>query len=344
MRNPIRHIAAALLCLALATAGCVSANKSAATTDIGPAPTYEATKSGDLAAHQRVAVLALELARKGILPPGPDVALARDAVVHLPAPPQGFREIGSTVSGADHLGDGLYSLEVARSFEDGYGRRESVLDLAVYTLYSPDARANKARADALRADYVSAMRGASGETRAEIGQAVADYQRSAGLLPDGVLGPTTASALATSTNIQEFQALTSAPLYAAAPELEFHLLDESYGRNAAATYLNGYDSLLAVRQRAVAPGQYAATVKKGGRYLALVYFKDRAAPGTLIQVAFSSDAGGPDSRSASQSPVMYADGTDYPVIVTPVTLKNTSGSLYAHVLVNGRVNGSVRLK
>ncbi|MGE4193818.1 MAG: peptidoglycan-binding domain-containing protein [Pseudodesulfovibrio sp.] len=344
MRNPTRHIAVALLCLALATAGCVSANKNTAATAVAPAPTYQPMMDGELAGHQQIAALTLDLARRNILPPGPDVTLAKDAFVRLPPAPQGFRETGSAVSGAAQPGDGLYSLEMVRTFEDGYGRRSAVLDLAVYTLYKPDGRADKARAEALRADYVTAMRGSSGETRAEIGQAVADYQRKAGLLPDGVLGPQTAASLAASTNIQEFQALTSTPLYTASPEIEFHLMDESYGRNAPATYLNGYGSLLAVRQQAVQPEQYAATVKKGGQYLALVYFKDLPAPGTLIQMAFSSSAGSAGSRSDSQSPVMYAEGTDWPVIVTPVTLKNTSGSLYAHVLVNGRINGSIKLK
>ena len=299
---------------------------------------------GELAGHQQLASLTLDLARRNILPPGPDVTLAQDAFVRLPPAPQGFRETGSAVSGAAQPGDGLYSLEVVRTFEDGYGRRSSVLDLAVYTLYKPDGLADKARAEALRADYVTAMRGSSGE----------DPRRNRpgrGRLPaQGRAAPGRRARPADRRvpgRVNEHPGIPGAhldPAVRGQPEIEFHLLDESYGRNAPTTYLNGYGSLLAVRQQAVPPEQYAATVKKGGQYLALVYFKDLPAPGTLIQMAFSSSAGSAGSRSDSQSPVMYAEGTDWPVIVTPVTLKNTSGSLYAHVLVNGRINGSIKLK
>jgi hypothetical protein len=128
MRNPTRHIAVALLCLALATAGCVSANKNTAATAVAPAPTYQPRMDGELAGHQQIAALTLDLARRNILPPGPDVTLAKDAFVRLPPAPQGFRETGSAVSGAAQPGDGLYSLEMVRTFEDGYGRRSAVLD------------------------------------------------------------------------------------------------------------------------------------------------------------------------------------------------------------------------
>jgi peptidoglycan hydrolase-like protein with peptidoglycan-binding domain len=344
MRHLPILLAGTLLCLALAAGGCVTGSGSTATAG-RQMPTYRALpSSGPLDGEAQLAAVTLDLARNNVLPDGPLVTLAPDATVALAPAPPGFSETGKGIANADQLGDGLYSVEVVRQYEDGLGRRAMVLDLAVYALFEPDNRALNTRAGELRAAYVAAMRSNDPAVSAAMTSFVSDFQQEYGLRPSGALDPRTATAMAAATPIQTFQILASAPLYAETPRFEFHLLDESYGRNAPDTYLRGFESLPAVRAEAVPDGQYASASARGGRYLALVHFLDRLPPGTPVQVAFS----GYETRKARErdatSPVLYADGRSWPVLVVPVTLKGVTGKLYAHVLAGGRILGTVRLK
>lgn len=344
MRHASILLAVPLLCLALAAGGCVTGS-GGRTADAGPAmPTYRPLAPGELSREAQLAAVTLDLARKGILPEGPLATLAPDAPVALSPAPPGFRETGKGVTGADHLDDGLYTVEFVRQYEDGLGRRATVLDLAVYTLFEADRGALNARADDLRAAYAAAMRNGDPDARRDMTRFVTDFQRDYGLRQSGALDPGTATAMAAATPVQTFQALVSTPLYAQIPRFELHLLEETYGRNAPETYLMGFESLPAVRAQAVPEAGYASSSARGGRYLALVHFLDRLPPGTPVQVAFSGYENRKANEAGTASPTLYADGRSWPVLVVPVTLKSATGKLYAHVLAGGRIIGTVRLK
>ena len=343
MRYVYSFFAWALLCLTVTACVTGSGGPSA---DTGPDRMAYRPQPvlGPLDSEAQLAALTLDLAREGILPDGPLVTLAPNAPVALPLAPAGFRETSKGVTNASHLDDGLFTVEVVRQYEDGLGRRATVLDLAVYTLFEPDSRALNTRADELRSAYASAMRSPDPNVRRGMADFVIDFQQEYGLRPNGALDPQTSTAMAAATPIQTFQALVSAPLYAETPRFEFNLLEETYGRNAPDTYLNGFESLLEVRAKAVPAGRYGSVSARGGRYLALVHFLDRLPPGTPVQVAFSGyETRKANERDAASAP-LYADGRSWPVLVVPVTLKTVTGKLYAHVFAGGKILGTIRLK
>ncbi|EGB14746.1 hypothetical protein DND132_1539 [Pseudodesulfovibrio mercurii] len=356
MRQTSMLLAGALLCLTLAAAGCVTGSGSTSAASASSSSASSAANADgrekriyqprqvDLDGRSLLAAVTLDLARNGILPSGPLVTMAPDATVALAPAPAGFRETDRAVTGADQLGDGLYALEAARRYEDGLGRRAAFLDLAVYTLFDPENSELNRRAEELRSAYVAAMRSNDPAMRQAMARFVTDFQNQYGLRADGALTPQTAMAMAAATPVQTFQILASTPLYAETPRYEIHLLDETYGRNAPDTYLKGFDSLPAIRGRAVPEGQYQAAAAKGGRYLIMVHFLDQLPPGTPVQVALSPNETRKGTDRKAASPMFYADGRSWPVLVVPATLKGVTGKLWVHVLVNDAILGSIRLK
>lgn len=343
MRKLHSFITAALLCLTLAAAGCVTGGASSNAPVLEPyRPTP--TMGGGLYTDEQIAVAALDMARQGVAPQGTTVTMAPDGVINLLPAPNNCTQKHVGVTGTSQLNDGLYAVEVAREFEGDFGCRTTILDMALYTLYKPDNSALPAMAEEIMADYKAVMQTGTQTMKAEMTATVRSFQEGAGLKADGVLGPNTATAMAATMNIQEFQALMSTTLYAEQPRFEIYLLEESVAKSAPQTYLNGFASLEAVRARAIPPSQYKEAARKGGQYLTIVYFMDRVAPGTPIQIAYSPYDNRKDIDRKATARAVYSDGTTWPVVVTPVTFKNVTGKLYAHVIASGTIIGSTQLK
>ncbi|WP_319542984.1 peptidoglycan-binding domain-containing protein [uncultured Pseudodesulfovibrio sp.] len=332
-----------LLMLLGISSGCVSSGSS---TQAPETPVYQPQITGEkvLYPDEQTAVTTLALAKKGILPQDGAITMAPNATVALAQPAPGFSVTQEGVSGIRQLPDGNLAVEVLCEYQDTLGRKASMLDVATYTLRQPTGQECKTVSENMVAEYTTTMKNCTPEVQQQTMESIKDFQTSAGLKSDGILGQQTAMAMAQGMEFQEFTSLVSAPIYTTNPRFEIYFIDEVVAKNAPDTYLKGFDSLDAVRVKAIPSSQFAARAKNGGKYLALIYFMDQLPKDTPIQIGLSQFSTRKDTdRKATMQPV-YSTGRDWPVIVAPFSLANTNSKLYAHVMVSGEIAGTTQLK
>lgn len=333
----------ALLVILGFTSGCVTSGSS---TKAPATPAYQPQITGEKSLYpdEQVAVTTLALAKKGILPQNGVISMAPDATVTLAQPASGFSVTQEGVTGIRQLQNGDIAVEVLCEYQDSLGRKASMLDMVTYTLRHPTGQEATTVSKNMVAEYKTTMENCTPEMQQQTMESIKTFQTSAGLTPDGVLGPQTAMAMAQGMEFQEFTGLISAPIYSTTPRFEIYFIDEVVAKSAPDTYLKGFNSLETVRIKAIPAAQFAARAKSGGKYLALIYFMDQLPKDTPIQIGLSEFSTRKDNdRKATMKP-MYATGRDWPVVVAPFSLKKVNSKLYAHVLISGEIAGTTKLK
>ena len=336
-----------LLCSLMAcvlSAGCVTSSTTKAPQL--PVLRHQAVADDQVSGADMAALTTLELARKGVLPDSGLFGMAPDAIVELMNPEPGFSETDVQVTGVSTAQDGRVKVDVLRKFEDGNGRTQSILDMVVYTLRQPSEDEIKANAAIFVADYKAVMRSKNVEAKKEIKNNVKAFQQQAGLSVDGALGPQTAMAMAKSLQIQEFSMLASAPVYSQTPKFEMHIMDAVLAKNAPDTYLKGFESRSAVRSKAIPQDMYASRTNSGGNFLAVIYYLDQLPRDSAIQLGFSEFKDRKDTDYRATMRPVYATGEGWPVVLAPFKLERSTASkkLYAHVILNGAIVETVRIR
>ncbi|MBG0789580.1 MAG: peptidoglycan-binding protein [Desulfovibrionaceae bacterium] len=339
-----RFIPCLISCLAL-MAGCMTAASTTAP-DL-PVVQPQSVSADQLSGSDMTALMTLDLARNGALPEVGPIRLAPGAKVDMVRPEPGFIEKEAKLSHIATLPDGSTLLEVARRYEDGYGRVQMFMDMAGYTVRRPTDEEAQVHALSLVMDYRAILNSGNAELVQETQESVRGFQEQAGLSVDGVLGSRTAMAMAKSLGVQEFSLLASAPVYPDNPRFTMYIIDEILAKNDPDTYLNGRDGISAVSAKAIPAAQFASRSRGGGNFLAVIYFHDQLPKDTAIQVGFSEFANRKDSDYRATMRPVYSTGKGWPVVFAPFKLERaalTPTKLHALVIVNGAIVDSTQLR
>ncbi len=300
-----------------------------------------------LSPHQQTALLALELARAGMVPMSAGVVWHPEAEIALASPPSGFILQQETVAGTDGAVQGIQEVRVLREYRDAAGRSLLVLDRVGFVPRTGAGDEPQASGAALVATSRQVTSTGNQGLASALQEAVKEFQQTAGLTVDGVLGPNTAKAMTRALARIEIAGMFSTSVYSEQPRMELSVLPVGVVDSALANdpeRFIGPDGLANVRAQALPLKELQAGTSTDDQYVLFVHFLDRVPPVTPIQVCFSEDKGRRHRDREASSDTVYALPDSWPVIAVPFMVGDVDDALYCNVFVNGECQANAQLK
>lgn len=300
-----------------------------------------------LSPHQQTALLVLELARAGMVPMSTDVVWHPEAEIALASPPSGFILQRETLAGTDGAAQGIQEVRMLREYRDAAGRSMLVLDRVGFVPRTGAGDETQASEAALVATYRQITSTGNQELANALQEAVKEFQQTAGLTVDGVLGPSTAKAMARALARVGIAGMFSTSVYPEQPRMELSVLPVGVVDSALASdpqRFIGKEGLTNVRAQALPLEEFRAVASTDDRYVLFVHFLDRVPPITPIQVCFSGAKGHRHSDREASSDTVYALPDSWPVLTVSFMVGDVDDALYCNVFVNGECQANAQLK
>jgi len=176
-------------------------------------------------------------------------------------------------------------------------------------------------------------------------EAVIEYQKTKGLIIDGILGLETAGSLSQEMMILDVQELTSHVFYPPVSRHAFFFLDYETVEKEPDRFYKGFESLEEVMNHALTIDDVKRLTQgeTSKRFVLFVYFLDRLNPNWPINVCLASR---PKRKTEFMNPTSYAVPERWPVLVETICIEKHSRfpRLYANLFINKEYVSSFRLR
>ncbi len=275
------------------------------------------------------AVYAVEMAKSNELSLLPYVSVSKSAEIDVLEHPQEsvFTPRKQLITDYSKTPDGMVNLEFFSESEDQYGRRDITVNKVVYSTRKP----NKKEFETIRQWILKTgdeLIGKSDEMRKNL----QGFQKEKGLIPDGVFGANSASAMAEEFSMIEIKKIESSVFHPETPSYMMFILPYDVVRKNPAKFSGGITSLLETGKRGITVEQFAATAEQGDKFVIFVYFLDRVDPNTPIKIGFSASD---QALSTVTSSASYAAPGTWPVVAETFCIDDTleTNGLAANVLI-----------
>jgi Putative peptidoglycan binding domain len=220
--------------------------------------------------------------------------------------------------------DGFRTLVLLRESTGVYGRIDRRLETIVYQTSEP----NKTQVKKIRAWLLKQNRASKKRADKNTRKVMQDFQKEAGLSPDGQFGPATAKAMAKKFSMIHVRSLEEKPVYPEVPNQMVFLLPYESFKKASPKLTKGFPSWTEIGKLAITKEEFKKTAKKDQAYIAFVYFFDRVNPALKIDVEFASIAKGRGEGGSHRSKQDV-----WPLITKVFTIDDAPDKLYLNIFI-----------
>ena len=238
--------------------------------------------------------------------------------------------------------DGVYTQHMLSESADRFGRIDLSNERIIYQVREPNEKEVAALKESML-NVSGALKKMDKPSQAHFQKALAAYQSTNGLEPDGIMGGKTAESLCQKVPILDIKEMASQVVYPKIPRNSLYVVPYDAVEQNPAIFNKGFQSLEAVKKHAMTPQEFNKFDRTKKRFVVFVYFLDRVDPTIPIRLGL---ADAEQRWSKRMSPKLYAAPGEWPVIIQTFCIEESVGSsrLYANLFMKYRCIGSHRIK
>ncbi len=212
---------------------------------------------------------------------------------------------------------GVHTLGTTCLSIDDLGRKDFSRNQIIYKVQQPTDREIAALKKSISKDARAVRNLRNRKLKTIMKSNVQEYQKTAGLSPDGIPGAKTVNALVKDTEIIDIQELTTNVAYIKKPEFKAYIIPA--GKVNPKIFKKGFKSIKRVKKHALSLDEFKNMSQKSNKFFICIYMLDRLNPAKGLKWGIATSSRG---KATNKSSVFYGTPQGWSVIIESFTVES----------------------